>query len=87
MAEGAFYCLFVRDGCIGMVPRSEDFSGFAACGSTGLSLDEGLGYLVWHEDQPFFKGQGFEIPALPAQVVQVRQFTTDLEEALGQTFV
>jgi hypothetical protein len=83
MAEGTYYCLFVRDGCLGMVPRSEGFTGFAANGSTGLSLDEGLGYLVWREDKPFFVGQGFEVQAEPEQVIRVRQFTADLQEALG----
>lgn len=83
MAQGTYYCLFVRDGCLGMVPRSEDFTGFLANGSTGLSLDEGLGYLVWREEQPFLVGQGFEVPASPEQLERIKQFSADLQTALG----
>lgn len=83
MAEGTYYCLFVRDGCLAMVPRTEDFTGFGATGSAGLSLDEGLAYLVWREEAPFLVGQGFEVPAEPEQVDRIRQFSADLQTALG----
>ena len=83
MAEGAYYCLFVRDGCLAMVPRSEDFAGFSTAGSTGMSLDEGLAYLVWREEKPFLVGQGFEVPASPEQVASIRRFSADLQTALG----
>jgi len=83
MAEGSYFCLFVREGCVGMVPRTEDFTGFATNGSTGLSLDQGLGYLVWRAGRPFLVGQDFEVPAEPDQVARVQQFTADLQNALG----
>lgn len=83
MAEGSYYCLFVRDGCLAMVPRTEDFQGFESIGSTGMSLDEGLAYLVWRNELPFLAGQGFEVAADPAQVEQIRQFSADLKTALG----
>jgi hypothetical protein len=83
MAEGTYFCLFVRDGCLGMVPRNEDMTGFADIGSSGVSLDQGLAYLVWRDESPFLVGQGFELPAEPAQVEQINQFSTDLKSALG----
>jgi hypothetical protein len=83
MAEGTYFCLFVRDGCLGMVLRTEDFKGFEKIGSTGVQLDEGLAYLVWRDEIPLLVGKGFEVPALPEQVEQIRQFSTDLKTALG----
>ena len=83
MAEGTYFCLFVRDGCLGMVPRTEDLTGFADIGSSGLSLDEGLAYLVWRDQTPFLVGQGFEVLADTAQVEQITQFSNDLKSALG----
>ena len=83
MSEGTYFCLFVRDGCLAMAPRSQDFQGFEDIGSAGLSLDEGLGYLVWRGELPFLVGQGFEIRAEPEQVERIRLFATDLKTALG----
>jgi len=83
MAQGQYFCLFVRDGCVGMVPRSSDLAGLDRNGSSGLSLDEGLGYLVFREGTPIFVGQGFEVAATEEQVEKVRQFTLDLQHALG----
>jgi len=83
MSQGTYFCLFVRDGCLAMVPRSEDFQGFESLGSTGLALDQGLAYLVWRDEQPFLVGQGFEVVAESAQMEQIRQFSADLKIALG----
>ena len=83
MAEGTYFCLFIRDGCLGMVPRTEDFTAFDNTGSTGMSLDQGLAYLVWREERPFLVGHGFEVPAEPHQVEQITQFSADLKTALG----
>ena len=83
MAEGTYYCLFVRDGCLAMVSRREDFQGFESIGSTGLALDQGLAYLQWRSEEPFLVGQGFEVPADPGQLEHIRQFSTDLKTALG----
>ena len=83
MSQGTYFCLFVRDGCLAMVPRTEDFQGFENIGSTGLALDQGLAYLVWRDEQPFLVGQGFEVAAESAQLEQIRHFSTDLKTALG----
>jgi hypothetical protein len=83
MAEGTYYCLFVRKGCLAMVPRTEDFQGFESIGSSGLSLDQGLAYLVWRNEEAFLVGQGVEVAAEPAQIEQLQQFSTDLKAALN----
>ena len=83
MAEGDGYCMFVRDGCLGMAPRTADSAGFSGIGSTGMALDQGLAYLVWREGMPFLVGRGFELPASPEQVALIRRFSTDLQSALG----
>ena len=83
MAEGAGYCMFVRDGCLGMAPRIANSAGFSGIGSTGMALDRGLAYLVWREETPFLVGRGFEEPASPEQVDLIRRFSADLQSALG----
>ena len=83
MSEGTHFCLFVRDGCLAMVPRSADPPGFGAIGSSGLSTDQGLLYLVWHEEQPMLVGRGVEIPAEPEQVEKIQSFSAELKAALG----
>ena len=83
MAEGTYFCVFVRDGCLAMVPRTEDMQGFEAIGSTGLSLDQGLAYLVWRNEAAFLVGQGFEVAAAVEQIDHIRQFSADLKTALG----
>jgi hypothetical protein len=81
MAKGQHFCVFVRDGCMAMVPWDEET--FSGIGSTGLSLDRGLAYLVWRDGQHLLAGNDFEIPAEPAQVEKILQFSTDLKAALG----
>jgi hypothetical protein len=83
MSEGQNFCLFVREGCLAMVPRGVTASGFAGIGSTGLSTDDGLLYLVWREEQPMLVGSGIEIPATSEQVEKVQGFSADLKAALG----
>ena len=83
MAEAGNFCLFVRDGCLAMAPRGPHPSGFAGIGSSGLSTDQGLLYLVWQDEQPLLVGQGVEIPAEPGQVEKILQFSADLKAALG----
>jgi len=81
MSKGKNFCVFVRDGCLAMVPREEEV--FSGPGSTGLSLDEGLGYLIVRDGRHLLQGNDFEIPAAPEQVEKILQFSKDLKAALG----
>jgi hypothetical protein len=81
MAKGQNFCVFVREGCLAMVPWDQET--FSDIGSTGLSLDQGLGYLVLRDGQHLLAGNDFEIPAEPGQVEKILQFSADLKSALG----
>ena len=83
MADGMYFCVFVRDGCIAMVPRSEDGAAFTQIGSSGLATDDGLLYLVWRDNVPMLVGHTVERRAEPEQVEQILRFSTDLKSALG----
>jgi len=64
-----------------MVPW--DQQNFAGIGSTGLSMTEGLGYLISRDGQYLLAGNDFEIPAESEQVEKVLRFSADLKAALG----
>jgi len=81
MAKGQHFCVFVRDGCLAMAPWDE--ATFSGIGSTGLALDRGLAYLVLRDGRHLLAGNHFEIPAEPAQVEKILQFSADLKAALG----
>ena len=83
MTEGTYFSVFFREGCLAMVPLADDGEGYAGIGSSGLSTDQGLGYLVYREQSPMLVGNGFEIVALPEQVDQILRFSADLKTALG----
>ena len=83
MADGTYFCVFIRDGCLAMVPRSADMGGFAGIGSSGLATDEGLLYLVWRDDVPMLVGHTVERPAEAEQVEKILRFSADLKAALG----
>jgi hypothetical protein len=80
-AKGQNFCLFVRRGCLAMVPWESGV--FTGSGSTGLSLDQGLGYLVLRDGQHFLVGNEFEVLAEPAQIEEIHQFSADLKTSLG----
>jgi hypothetical protein len=80
--KGQNFCLFVRSGCLAMVPWDEETGIFSGIGSSGLFVDQGLGYLVSRDGQHFLVGNEFEVPAEPAQVEKVLQFSADLKTAL-----
>ena len=82
MTEGMYFSVFVRDGCLAMVPR-DDFLGFTSIGSTGLATDDGLLYLVWREEKAMLVGHAVERPAKPEQVERILRFSADLKAALG----
>jgi hypothetical protein len=81
MSEGMFFDIFVRDGCLAMVQMAG--GAFMGMGSTGISTDDGLLFLVWRDEQPLLVGHGVEIPALPEQVERMLRFSADLKMALG----
>jgi len=83
MADAMYFCVFVRDGCLAMVPRGEFGEGFAGIGSSGLATDDGLLYLVWRDEKPMLVGHTVERPAEPGQVDKVLRFSADLKAALG----
>jgi hypothetical protein len=83
MTEGTFFSIFFRDGCLAMVPVAFNGIGYGGVGSSGLSTEEGLGYLVYREERPMLVGHSFEIPALPEQVEKILRFSSDLKAALG----
>jgi len=79
MVEGPAVSLYIRDNCIAAVGGAAQGQG-----STGLMTDQGLAYLVWHDDQPYLAGKGGEILATPEQVETIRKFSEDLNTALSQ---
>ncbi len=83
MTEGLYFSVFFREGCLAMVPLTEDGTGYAGIGSSGLSTDEGLVYLVYREEGPMLVGHTVEMPALPEQVERIVRFSADLKAALG----
>ncbi len=83
MTEGMYFSVFYREGCLAMVPLTEDGLSYAGIGSSGLSTDEGLRYLVYRENVPMLVGHGVEIPAQPEQVEKILRFSADLKAALG----
>ncbi len=83
MTEGMYFSVFFREGCLAMVPLAEDGMGYASIGSSGLSMDEGLCYLVYRDDVPMLVGHTVEVRALPEQVEKILRFSADLKAALG----
>jgi hypothetical protein len=83
MTEGMYFSVFFREGCLAMVPLLDDQSGYAGLGSTGLSTDDGLLYLVYRENVPMLVGHTVERTALPEQVATILRFSADLKAALG----
>ncbi len=82
MTEGMYFSVFFREGCVAMVPLTDDGMAYAGIGSSGLSTEEGLAYLVYREQVPMLVGHSFEMPALPEQVAQILRFSSDLKTAL-----
>jgi len=83
MTEGMYFSVFFREGCVAMVPVNEEGTGYASIGSSGLSTDEGLAYLVYRDEQPRLVGHAVDVPALPEQMEKILRFSADLKAALG----
>jgi hypothetical protein len=80
VSETAEYCIFARENCVAIAHLRE--AGLAV-GSSGLMTEAGLAYLLWRDGQPLLASHGgLEMPAAPAQVAAVRQFSADLKQAL-----
>ncbi len=73
--------VFERGGFAALVERT--VQGYGRIGSAGLVTPQGLAMLVWRGPEPFFVRQGFERPAAPDEVEQLRRFARDLAEALA----
>ena len=56
MTEGMYFSVFFREGCVAMVPLTDDGMAYAGIGSSGLSTEEGLAYLVYREQVPMLVG-------------------------------
>jgi hypothetical protein len=84
-AEIASHFIFERDGFVVFVERRAEpaESPFGNIGSPGLMTERGFAALVWRGEQALFVGKGFEQPASPEQVHQIRRFAADLAGALG----
>ena len=81
VSEGDYFCVFVRDTCLAMAPC--DQGEFTGVGSTGISSEQGLGYLVLRNGEYLLAGSKFEIPASAEDVQKVQRFSADLKVALG----
>ncbi|MGP0070466.1 MAG: hypothetical protein ACLPWF_00830 [Bryobacteraceae bacterium] len=80
-ADITSHFILERGGFVAFVERREDR--FGNIGAPGLMTERGFAALIWRGDQAFFVGKGFEQPASPEQVQQIRAFGADLANALG----
>jgi hypothetical protein len=76
----ANHFVFERDGFAALVERTPE--GFGQIGSSGVLVDQGFAVLVRRGEKSFFVAKGFERPADPPEVDRLRQFSSDLENAL-----
>jgi hypothetical protein len=81
-ADTRSHSLFVRGETLALVERVGE--GFGAIGSTGLSTERGVAYLVWRQGRAMLAAKGGEVPARPEQVAAILRFSEDLKSALGQ---
>ncbi len=79
-AEAGGRRLFVRGETLAFVELSAE--GFASIGSTGLMTQRGVAFLVWSNGQPMLSAKGGQLPATPAQVEAIQQFSADLKASL-----
>jgi hypothetical protein len=80
VSETRAHYLFSRDQFVVLVERKGD--GFGSIGSTGMMTETGLAYLMWRGGCPLLKGRSIEVEAAADQVAAMRQFSSDLQEAL-----
>jgi len=79
-AEITTHFILERDGFVAFVERRE--KAFGNIGAPGLMTERGFAALIWRGDRAFFIGKGFEQPAAPEQVLQIRTFAADLASAI-----
>jgi hypothetical protein len=77
--DGYGYSVFVRDNCMAVAGGPNG----ANRGSTGLMTEQGIGFLLWRDGQPYLAAKGFETPATPEQMETIRQFSEDLDKVLN----
>ncbi len=69
-----------RDGFAALVEQHD--RDFGQVGAAGLVTPQGLAVLVWQAGKPFFVHKKTRIAATDEQVLRLREFTADLEEAI-----
>jgi hypothetical protein len=74
--------VFTRGGFASLVERLPE--GFGRIGAAGKVTEHGLAMLVWGEVQARFVCKDFSEPATDAEVEEIRRFSADLQQALGQ---
>jgi hypothetical protein len=80
-AQTMEYCVFVRGNCVALAQSAEER--FTSVGSSGMTTDNGLSYLVWRDGVPWLSAHGSEVAAEAEQVEAIRRFSADLKMALG----
>jgi SAM-dependent methyltransferase len=74
--------VLIREGFAAFVERTP--GGFGGVGGGGLLTEDGFAPLVWRGGRAYFVRKGFERPASDREVEDLRQFSSDLKEALRQ---
>ena len=74
--------VLARDGCVSLVEKRQ--RDFGKVGAPGIMTEKGFACLVWREALGFFVAKGFEQQATAEQIVSLRKFSADLNQALHQ---
>jgi hypothetical protein len=85
MVNAAYYGVFVRNGCMVVAQRNPDTGEYTSMGSAGYSVEGiGVAFLQWKDDTPYLYRKDFDpVPATPEQLETLRQFSSDVKNALG----
>lgn len=75
------YFAFERGGFVALVEKRD--GGFGPIGNAGLLTEKGLAFLIQRGEGHLFVAKGYEQPATPEQVVEIRRFSRDLASALA----
>jgi len=81
LTEGVKFWVLARQDCFALVQAGE--GGTLGIGSSGIMTENGLAYLVSCEDGFRLAAKGSEVPASPAEVEAIRNFSNDLKAALA----
>src|SRR4051812_5540654 len=83
VVEIAQHYVFERDGYVALVERKTD-GGFGGIGSAGRLTEKGIAPLVLRGSSSYFVAKGYEQPANPDEVAQIKRFQADLKYALSE---